>query len=122
MTSSAMVVRGKHGHFAKGVSGNPSGGTMTAGMREAAMLAREHAPKAVRRLIALSEQDQDRAVALRATEYLLNRVYGAPTQPVIVDGERPCDVSLVAQAAMLQEALRAIAELTAPQPEQPAEP
>lgn len=81
---------------------------MTPLMRQAVVAAREWSPKGVARMIALAEQDQDRSVAFRATEYLLNRVYGAPSQPVVIDGESRADVTLLSQAALLQEALKAI--------------
>jgi len=64
----------------KGQSGNP-GGTPK-GIREAAALAREHAPWAIGELKTLATSAGSEMARIRALEILLERGLGKPIQPI----------------------------------------
>lgn len=67
-----------------GQSGNPGGRPkVSAEVRE---LAREHGPKAIQRLVALMNSKNE-SVAVRASEAILDRGYGRPTQAMELAGK-----------------------------------
>lgn len=66
--------------WVKGQSGNP-GGTPK-GIREAAALAREHAPWCIEQLKALATDGKSELTRIRAMELLLERGLGKAIQPI----------------------------------------
>jgi HEAT repeat protein len=67
------------GRLESGRSGNPGGEPkVAAGIRD---LAREHSPRAIARLVALMDSENESA-AVRAAEALLDRGYSRPMQAV----------------------------------------
>jgi hypothetical protein len=73
----------------KGESGNPGGRPKVAA--EVLELVRQHGPEAVARLVILM-RSKNEAVALRATETLLDRGYGRPRQAVALEHEQPVQI------------------------------
>ena len=78
------------GQFQPGQSGNPKGRPPAA--YDLAGICREHAPEAVKRLLAFV-RDPDPKVALPATVYLLNRGFGLP--PAKIEGIGPQSITLL---------------------------
>jgi hypothetical protein len=79
--------KGNPHRFKPGVVTNPNGRRpLIENLHE---LAREHAPEAIARLLALMRQDEERGVALSAAAEMLNRGYGRPPIAVFaqVSGE-----------------------------------
>jgi peptidyl-tRNA hydrolase len=66
--------------WAKGQSGNPKG--TPRGIREAAALAREHAPWCIKQLQHMAKHDKSAGIRIRAMELLLERGLGKAIQPV----------------------------------------
>lgn len=66
--------------FKAGQSGNPGGRPKETG--EVKELARSHGKRAIEKLAALIDSDDER-VAVAASEALLNRGYGKPAQAII---------------------------------------
>ena len=73
------VQRNEAGRWAPGVSGNPSG--RPAVVSEIQELARARAPEAFKRICELIASADERT-ALAASQEILNRAYGKPTQSV----------------------------------------
>ena len=71
--------------FVKGQSGNPGGRKPIP--EEVKELARAATPKAMRRQVELIDSE-DEAIALKATELVLNRAFGKPAQTVNVNSEK----------------------------------
>lgn len=106
---STLARRGNPEWVKGGPSPNPKGmRPLTPKLREAIHLAREWAPKGVEGLIELATQRADLSVALRAHEYLLNRVYGQPSQAIQLDSDAATPAALASQAAMLAAALASL--------------
>ena len=92
--------------FQKGESGNPKG--RPPAEYDLAGICREHAPEAVKRLLAII-RDPDPKVALPATIYLLNRGFGMP--PAKIEGIAPQSISvlhLIAAKEVTDEIMRAL--------------
>lgn len=66
--------------FVKGQSGNPKGGSIR-GHRSKAVreMAQKHCPKAIKKLAGFLD-DEDKAIAVRAADLLLERGYGKAPQ------------------------------------------
>lgn len=75
--------------FEKGKSGNPGGRPKEDA--EVKALAREHAPAAVRKLVALMDCGNPRTEVTAATA-LLDRAFGKPAQTIAGDPEAPLEV------------------------------
>jgi Family of unknown function (DUF5681) len=72
--------------FEKGRSGNPGGRPKESDDVKA--LARQHGPAAVLRLVEWMKSDNAKA-SVSASQALLDRGYGKPTQPIAGDAENP---------------------------------
>lgn len=72
--------------FEKGRSGNPGGRPKAE--REVIELAREASPRALGRLVELIESQDPRA-AIAASNAVLDRAFGKPTQPISGDDDKP---------------------------------
>jgi hypothetical protein len=97
-----------HWQFQPGQSGNPKG--RPPAEYDLSGICREHAPEAVKRLLAFV-RDPDPKVALPATVYLLNRGFGMP--PAKIEGVNPQSITvmhLIAARAVTDELMRALAD------------
>lgn len=73
------------GKFQPGRSGNPGGRPRKIAAVQA--LARQHTVKAIRQLVdCIDDVKASRSERNKASEILLNRGWGAPTQPIDLDG------------------------------------
>lgn len=70
----------KPGTFAPGQSGNPGGRPKES--TEVTVLAKEHSLEAIRRLLELMRQNDDRKLAKAAADSILDRGLGKPAQYV----------------------------------------
>ena len=83
--------KGNKHAWKKGQSGNPSGEQVTGEILE---IFKAACPAAARRMVELIKS-KDQGIALRATEYVINRVYGKPRESVEVKGDIPSFVALL---------------------------
>lgn len=70
--------------FPKGVQSRPASVNVTAEMREAVKIARAKTPKAMQTLIDLLDNNSA-SIRLQASQAILARVFGAPTQPLKIE-------------------------------------
>ena len=77
--------------FAPGQSGNPSGRPKE--NAEVKSLARAHTKRAIEKLAALIDSEDER-VAVSASEAILNRGYGKPAQAIVGGDEDDSPISL----------------------------
>lgn len=89
--------------FEAGKSGNPGGRPVV--VREIKAMAREKAPKAFAKVVALLDSDDER-VAFVAAQEILNRAYGKPTQYVDVTERRDITDLTDAELAAIATASR----------------
>jgi hypothetical protein len=73
-------------------SANPTGRPKT--VHEVVMLARQHAPAAIRKLYEIMTTANDPATQLAATTALLDRGFGKPFQAVAISELPPIDVNI----------------------------
>ena len=93
------INRTTRGTFAKGVSGNPGGKPKVAGeLLEIQTLARSKTKEAFERIIQLMDST-DESVALRASEHVLDRGWGRPSQNVTAEITQQFAFLLPEQAA-----------------------